>query len=42
MELSEKESKEKPRNLWKKTDSKQYQVKKHYFTIYNYDIIEFL
>jgi hypothetical protein len=41
MELSKKESKEKPKNLWKNTDFNKYQVKAINFTVYNYNIIEF-
>ncbi len=40
MELSKKESEEKPRDLWEDTDENKYQVKA--FTINNYNIIEFL
>ena len=42
MELSKKESKEKPKDLWNKNfDFDKYQVKAIIFTIYNYNIIEF-
>ena len=42
MELSKKESEEKPKNLWKRVDYNKYQVKAIIFTINNYNIIEFL
>ena len=42
MELSKKESKEKPKNLWNEDfDYNKYQVKAIISTIYNYNIIEF-
>src|SRR3954453_9995622 len=41
MELSKKESEEKPRNLWKGTDESKYWVRVIIFTINNYNIIEF-
>ena len=41
MELSKKESEEKPKDLWKDFDCDKYQVKAIIFTIYNYNIIEF-
>ena len=43
MELSKKESEEKPKNLWNYNfDPDKYQVKAIIFTINNYNIIEFL
>ena len=42
MELSRKESEEKPKDLWKKVDAAEYQVKAIIFTINNdYNVIKF-